>query len=56
MNECVQLVANIKLAIHLDGKLSKIIILLLYTTIMLFKLRFLNLHQRLEVYMGSQYA
>ena len=56
MNECVQLVANIKLALHLDGKFSNILSLLLYVMVKLFKLRFLNLHQRLEVYSGPEYA
>ena len=52
----IKLVANIILALHLDSKLSTILRLLLYATIMLFKLRFLNLRQRREVYIGAQYA
>ena len=48
--------ANIKLALHLEGKFSKILRLLLYATVMLLRLYFFNVHQRLEVYIGAQYA
>ena len=55
LKDLIQLVANIKLALHLHGKLSTILRLLLYAAIMLFQLRLLTLHQRL-VYIGVQYA
>ena len=56
LKDLMYLVANIKLALHLEGKLIKIIRLLLYATVMLLRLYFFNLHQRLEVYIGAQYA
>ena len=37
--------ANIKLALHLKGELIKILRVLLYATVMLLRLYFLNLHQ-----------
>ena len=56
LKDLMQSVTNIKLALHFDGKLSKILRLLLYVKVMLYKLEFFNLHQTLEVYIGAQYA
>ena len=46
---------NIKLALQRDGKLCRIPKLLLYAALTLFKLCFLNLQRRLDVYIVLQY-
>jgi len=44
------LVANIKRTLHVDGKLSKVIV----CDGKAFQAQFCYLHQRLEVYIGAQ--
>ena len=57
LKDLMKLVANIKHALHLEGKqinINKIMRLLLYAMVMPLRLHFLNLHQRLEVYIVSK--